>query len=77
MAIVVTIISIFVLCALFGGAIVDFFCKIIGLILLGGIFGLVGGAFGWVVGSIIFSAGVLGFGIGFVIGFIVYLIKWF
>ncbi len=76
MAIVVTIISIFVLCALFGGAIVDFFCKIIGLILLGGIFGLVGGAFGWVVGSIIFSAGVFGFVIGFIVGIIYYICKW-
>lgn len=77
MGTIVAIISIFVLCALFGGAIVDFFSKILGLILLGGVFGLVGGAFGWVVGSIIFSAGVFGFCIGFIIGFIVYLIKWF
>ena len=74
---IITIISVLVLCALFGGSIMDFIGKIIGFLLLGGIFGLVGGAICWLIASIIFSAGVMGFFIGFVVGVIIYLIKWF
>ena len=77
MGTIVTIISIFVLCALFGGAIVDFFCKIIGLFLLGGVFGLVGGAFGWLIATVICSAGMIGFFAGFIVGIIIYICKWF
>ena len=76
MGTVITFISLFALCAIFGRDIVDFICKIIGIIFLGGIFGLVGGAFGWVVGSILLSAGILGFFVGAVIGFVIYLVKW-
>ena len=77
MEIAIGIISIFVLCALFGGAIMDFFCKIIGIFLWGGIFGLVGGAICWLIASIIFSAGVMGFIAGFIVGVIIYICKWF
>lgn len=74
---IITIISVLVLCALFGGSIMDFIGKIIGFLLLGGIFGLVGGAICWLIASIIFSAGVMGFFIGFVVGVIIYLVRWF
>ena len=76
MEVIIAIISIFVLCALFGGSIVDFFCKIFGIFFWGGIFGLVGGAICWLIASIIFSAGVIGFGVGFIVGVIIYICIW-
>lgn len=77
MEVIIAIISIFVLCALFGGSIVDFFCKIIGIFFLGGIWGIVGGAIGWLIASIFFSAEILGFVAGFIVGVIIYICKWF
>ena len=52
---VAAIISIFVFCALFLDGIGDFFGKLIGLVTLGGVFGIVFGAFGWLAATLIFS----------------------
>ena len=73
---VAAIISIFVFCALFLDGIGDFFGKLIGLVTLGGVFGIVFGAFGWLAATLIFSWGVGGFVIGFIVGIIYYICKW-
>lgn len=72
---IIAIISIFVLCALFGGSIVDFFCKIIGSLFMGVCAGLGGGAIGWLIASVVFSAGVYGFVAGFIVGVIILICK--
>ena len=73
---VAAIVSIFVFCALFLDGIGDFFGKLIGLVTLGGVFGIVFGAFGWLAATLIFSWGVGGFVIGFIVGIIYYICKW-
>ena len=73
---VAAIISIIVFCALFLDGIGDFFGKLIGLVTLGGVFGIVFGAFGWLAATLIFSWGVGGFVIGFIVGIIYYICKW-
>ena len=64
---VAAIVSIFVFCALFLDGIGDFFGKLIGLVF---------GAFGWLAATLIFSWGVGGFVIGFIVGIIYYICKW-
>lgn len=76
MGTIIACISVFILCAIFGGRIVDFFCYIFGHIFIIAIHCLIGGAFGWAVGSFFGSmntTGVVGFGIGCVCGFIWYI----
>ena len=76
MEIVIGIIAVVVLWRCFGGFIEEIFCEIYGIFFWGGILGLVCGSIGWLVASIIFSAGVIGFGVGFIVGVIIYICIW-
>lgn len=78
MATIIGVISVFVLCAMFGGSIVDFFCTIIGVLFIVAIHCLIVGALGWLLFFLFTSsmaAAVPGFGIGCVVGLIWFFVR--
>lgn len=75
MGTIIAIIAVGVLLYCYGGDIADFFCKIICSLFIGVCAGLGGGAIGWLVATLFFSAGVLGFIAGFIVGVIILIYK--
>lgn len=75
MEVIIGIIAVLILLAKYGGDVVDFICKIIGSLFMGVCAGLFCGAIGWLVATVFFSAGVLGFIAGFIVGVIILICK--
>lgn len=78
MATLIGVVSIFVLCAMFGGSILDFICTIIGVLFIVAIHCIIGGAIGWLLVLLFTSsmaAAIPGFGIGCVVGLIWFFVK--
>ena len=75
MEVIIGIIAVGVLLYCYGGDIVDFIFKIICSLFMGVCAGLFCGAIGWLVASVVFSAGVLGFIAGFIVGVIILICK--